>query len=1745
MSTKLKATRAGHRGVLTKLLKRVEADSEELVQSYSMNELSSIRGMIQKKEKTIEELNDKILEEMTEGEIQEEIEEAHGYTYDIQMVLTKLTKIIQDTETAKSTINVSKSPLNPHATEFTFTDDTASQPKHILTSASAFSNTSMYHKLPKLNLPTFGGNVLDWQPFWDSFSAAVHENLSLNDVQKFNYLKSQLYGEANKCIAGLQITNTNYAQALHILKQRFGQTHKIVNAYMQSLINLPNPTPNISNLKDFYDSMENYIRGLEGIGETHETYGSLLVPIILNKLPSIVRENMVRAHGNDRWSLPSLRDAIQHEITIKEAGQSVNCDNLEPNFTPTSAFIASAKRNRNLTSKPCIFCNEVHAPSVCYKVKGIDDRKRIIKEKQLCYNCLGNHRVADCKSDKTCKNCGKRHHTSICSKRQVQSQSNTRNESRATRETESDPVTSMHSFTSSPRSHVLLKTAIGPVSADRKNFDAANILFDEGAQRSFITQDLADKLNLQPRTTEVLTISGFGESNKKVRNLQVATVYLQSLGSDLIPIDVLIVPQIAHSISTYSLNRTTYPHLRGLKLAHSTLDDGEFTVSILVGADYYWDIVEDRVIRGQGPTAVGSKLGYLLSGPAHMNSRGNTSPSSSILNIITPHRQEECELHKFWEIENYETEKDNTAKSALEEMTAYQDTNVTLKENKYIARFPWKPEHPELPSNEMIARRRTYNVVNRLAKEPEMLKLYGDIIRDQEKRGFIEKIESSDDHSNNRIHYIPHHPVRKESSTTPIRIVYDCSCRQNSESPSLNDCLSSAPPQLNDLTNILTRFRLGKYAITTDIEKAFLQIGLAEEDRDATRFFWLSDPTEPKSKLDIYRFKVILFGATCSPFILNATLLKHLYLNPSTTSKILQRDLYVDNVLTSVDTEDTAVIFFTDSRKLLKEGGFNLRTWKSNSIKLTDMATHENVLDTDEETKILGMRWNAKSDTLTFANQEYDPEDESQLQATKREILSQSSSIYDPLGLLGPVTIRAKLLIQNLWKDKYDWDEVLPSNLTKTWIDIRNDIQDVTTQTRVARHYFTDMSEEEQNLESTLHVFVDASQRAYGASTYICKGTHSTIVMAKNRVAPLKGITLPKLELMAAVIGTRIATQLIRNLEINRVIFWSDSQIVLHWISSTKQKGKFVQNRVSEIKESTQNYQWKYVPTESNPADLQTRGISAKQFQNSKLWMQGPSWITDSNSWPTWTPDFKNETLLLTAANEDETEGTDTDRSELLGISNIIDLSRFSSLQKLLHVTCYVLKFVKHCRNKKRYNLRSSRAQEGFTKVEIQQATRLWIIDVQNDRFSEERDQILNNTRTNKIPLLRQLRLYIDDENIVRCAGRIHNSQLEECTKFPILLPKKHRFTDLIIMDAHQKMLHSGPGQTITHIRQKYWIPSIRQCVNHILHGCIRCRKVNGKPYAKPDSPPLPKDRVTDMIPFSTTGIDFAGPLYVKENGQIAKMYVCLFTCACIRAIHLELVADMTLETFMLAFRRFVSRRGIPTSVYSDNAPTFISAHNEIPRKMNIYLKWKFIPRAAPWYGGWWERLVGLTKTTLKKVLGRSQVNAELLRTILTEIECIINDRPITYISSDIRDPQPLTPSHLLQGRRISSPEEEHSEDTENNSDINSIYDMKSSEANKALERKLTLIEHFSKRWRTEYLTGLREFHRVSGENDPHVKVGSVVQIMDITPRPMWKLGVIIDVITGNDGLVRAAKIRTSNGFITTRPIVKLVPLEI
>ena len=422
-------------------------------------------------------------------------------------------------------------------------------------------------------------------------------------------------------------------------------------------------------------------------------------------------------------------------------------------------------------------------------------------------------------------------------------------------------------------------------------------------------------------------------------------------------------------------------------------------------------------------------------------------------------------------------------------------------------------------------------------------------------------------------------------------------------------------------------------------------------------------------------------------------------------------------------------------------------------------------------------------------------------------------------------------------------------------------------------------------------------------------------------------------------------------------------------------------------------------------------------------------------------------------------------------------------------------------------------------------------------------------SKSTRLPLVRQLRLFLDKDSAIRCGGRIHNAPVDEDTKFPYLLPSKHPLTQLVVFETHIKQLHAGVNGTLTHIRQRFWIPCIRQTVKSIIRKCVICRKVSSRPFNPPDPPPLPKCRLNDSPPFSVTGVDFTGALYVKNDvGQEKKVYVCLFTCASTRAVHLEVVPDLTEESFLQAFRRFASRKSLPVIMISDNATTYMAAANHLKRlfespslKSSLSQKgieWRFIPKRAPWYGGFWERLIGITKSTLKKTLGRSYVTMEKLQTVLIEIEAIMNDRPLTHVSSSLDDPEPLTPSHLLLGRRLTSlPYPDVTTDAD-------IVNLTSSSAKTKVSVLNELLNKFWTRWRNEYLTSLREHHTISGNNKQTVTVGDVVQVHDETPRSKWKLAKIEELIVGNDGFTRAAKIRTANG-VTNRPITKLYPLEV
>ncbi|XP_064629239.1 uncharacterized protein LOC135488534 [Lineus longissimus] len=771
----------------------------------------------------------------------------------------------------------------------------------------------------------------------------------------------------------------------------------------------------------------------------------------------------------------------------------------------------------------------------------------------------------------------------------------------------------------------------------------------------------------------------------------------------------------------------------------------------------------DHVIRGPGPTAVQSKLGYLLSGPIYKESHES---NTTILHIATNILDEKTKLQEYWDLETIGIKDDPSDLCKSMDFESYCETHLRFEDNGYIARLPWKAEYPPLPTNYDVCVRRTRNMIRKLS--PDLRKMYNDIIQDQTRRDFIEEVPIDDVACG---HYLPHRPVKKDSATTPIRIVYDCSCKVG-EGASLNDCLETGPPLQNDLAAILVRFRLHHYALATDIEKAFLNVGLDAEDRKFTKFLWLTDSNDPNSAFKVYQFKVVLFGAVCSPFILNATVRSHLDKHESPVATDMKDNIYVDNVASGAESTHDTVKYYQESRKVMKSGGFNLRAWSSNCPELRKLAEADNVYNPDRIANVLGLDWDTEQDILRYSKRKIEPSIDNLV--TKREVVQVTSSIYDPPGLLSPVHVMAKIFIQELWTHKLDWDEPLPDELNHTWRRLSQELSTVTQSCAIDRKYF-DCQNTSNDLYK-LHVFADASPKAYGAVAYLKCGGCTSLVMAKTRVAPIKPISLPRLELMAALIGSRLLNYLHRNLKplinIEHAFLWSDSQIVLHWIHSEKKLPSFVENRVREIRACQVITRFKYCPTKDNPADILTRGMNASDLQNAILWWNGPHWLRTSE-WPQCELfDGKSHTMDTDNADRDPVVIVTNAVGEPdvdMRITNVIDPERYSSYTKLLRISALVLRFVANA--KKNPQLQNVGP---LTAGEIQDAETMWIKHVQRQSYGDEIKTLMSKRRTAG-PLVKQLRLFLDNDGILRAGGRLHNAPIDYGTKFPILIPSRHR----------------------------------------------------------------------------------------------------------------------------------------------------------------------------------------------------------------------------------------------------------------------------------------------------------------------------------------------------------------------------------
>ena len=342
-------------------------------------------------------------------------------------------------------------------------------------------------------------------------------------------------------------------------------------------------------------------------------------------------------------------------------------------------------------------------------------------------------------------------------------------------------------------------------------------------------------------------------------------------------------------------------------------------------------------------------------------------------------------------------------------------------------------------------------------------------------------------------------------------------------------------------------------------------------------------------------------------------------------------------------------------------------------------------------------------------------------------------------------------------------------------------------------------------------------------------------------------------------------------------------------------------------------------------------------------------------------------------------------------------------------------------------------------------------------------------------------------------------------------------------MKAHRRVLHNGVRETLAELRSKFWIIKGKNFVKSVIHHCRLCRR-HEKPYSAPPPPPLPTFRVEEAPPFSFTGVDFAGPLYVRSNGEVRKVWICLYTCCVVRAIHLDLVPDLSTRAFLRSFRRFTARRGLPCKMLSDNGKTFQAAAKAIKD-----VKWIVNVPKAPWWGGVFERMVRSIKRCLKKIIGKAKFTPDELLMAITEVEMVINSRPLSYVSaSDVEEP--LTPSHLIVGHD---------------------FEMSPDVLTRRARYLNSTIDKFWERWRKEYLVELRAAHKQNGKGSsaPRVSVGDVVVIhSDNQPRGMWDLGLVEELLIGSDGEARGAVLRVAGpgrrAKHLRRPVQRLYPIE-
>lgn len=1606
-------------------------------------------------------------------------------------------------------------------------------------SATTNQSQSTFH-LPVRSLPTFSGNVADWQAFEDLFMSILSHTPTLPDVERFEHLKTSLKGEALALIDYLPITAVNYKIAWELLRKRYGNKRDIARHHMDALITPAKAKYNDSQtIRTLVTIIQKHTAALTSMGYVTRQWSPLLLHIFEKNLDLDLRSRWELTVG--RRELPSVEEFLEFlqchlrsaDIITYRQSSSKTSDakksTKSSNFTkPHNHFPQVLTTTLSLS---CILCKQSHSIRQCqtFISKPPKERYQFAKDHHLCLNCLSSkHNTVNCSSKRTCQTCQKRHHTLLHFPSELINVAQPSNTIPA-----ADLQSTAMLVASTRLQAVLLSTMqVDVISVDNTKH-TLRALLDTGAQASFITKSCADRLSLprRPCRTRINTFSGVPVNNVS----SIMSIMLTPRGklTPALPLDVMVVSKITDDTPTTLISSNSWPHITDLFLADPTYQIPG-PVDILLGADIFPSLVTGKRISGQlsEPVAFETLFGWVLMGPTASTS---DVPITSLL--VIENMKLDNSLTTFWELEEPPQTKHESPDDSQAELH-FTSTIHRLDSGRFSVGLPLRTPRPILGDSKKGALQRFKYLEHRFSRDKILRQQYMDFMKDYLDNEHMELIP---DHEIDTpySYYIPHHCIlRSEGQTTKLRVVFDASARTTA-GRSLNETLYNGRKLQKDLPSILMRARIHKYLFTADIKQMYRQIRIRAADRDYLRILWRFDKNQPISE---YRLCTVTYGTSSAPYQALRTL-QHLSTiegdqYPS-AAHALMHDTFVDDILTGANTEAEALNCQQELISLCAKGQFPLRKWASNSpvilqsVPAMDCSVTSTVFFDDELNtglKILGMKWNPKHDYLSYNVHSQDTS------PTKRSILSDIARIFDPLGLLCPIIFLAKYLMQLLWTTGVDWDAKIPEHISKIWLRFQQELHSLEN-LRIPRRITLD-----EPVSFELHSFSDSSEKGYAAAVYLRCMSGTTIIChlitAKSKVSPLKRVTIPRLELCGALLAAKLINHVAEvfssRIKIEAQYAWTDSTTTLAWIQSSPHRwNTFVANRTSQIQTLTPPSIWRYVSTKDNPVDCASRGLYPTELLQQSTWWHGPNFLNqDSRLWP--SPMVQPH---------DDLDMIETRRTVLLAAapSHPIDdiLQRFSSLPKIIRIVAYCRRIIK----------KSQFTSLTCSPIELAQALHCIILIVQHQSFAEYIKNI-NQSMIRGTPKLRGLNPFFDDHGILRVGGRLALTDLPYDQKHPILLPKSHRFTQLLIDDFHQQYHHVGTTTLHGIIQQQYWIISGRQVIKSRLNRCVNCYKLRPK-FIQPLMGDLPRFRLQQVKPFFITGVDYAGPIPLKSStgrrNVPGQAYICLFVCMTTKALHLEVASNLSTDTFLLAFSRFIARRGPVQQMHSDCGTTFKGASRlfqpvdlftqskEHQEKCQQYLAtrnitWHFNPPSAPHFGGLWEAGVKSVKTLLHRTIGLHRLRYEELNTLLCRIEATLNSRPLGVLSTDPKDFEPLTPNHFLT---LSSSTDSADPNLEN-------VPMSKLQRWRLIK---DIHSHFWRRWKNEYLHSLQRRSKWISSTDS-LQLNTLVLIREPTTPLVWKLGRVLKLHPGHDGISRVATIQTSTGILK-RPTVKLCPLPI